>query len=93
MKEHVVTTPKLGHLSTRSSMQDTTSQLSKPMPRHMSRSAINVYDSAMSLDSRQITLPQWWPLGLLHIRDWMFWALFQLDLDKLSFSGGNILFH
>ena len=56
-KEHVATTQELDHLSTRSSMQDTTGQLSKLMPRHMSRSAINVNNSVMSIDNLLSILP------------------------------------
>ena len=55
--EHVATIQEPDYSSTRSSVQDTTSQLSKLMPRHMSRSAINVNDSIMSLDSHQSISP------------------------------------
>ena len=58
MKEHVATILELDHSSTRSSVQDITSQPFRLMLKHISRSVINVNDSVTSLDSRQSTLPQ-----------------------------------
>ena len=40
------------------SVQDTIGQLSKLMPRHMSRSVINVNNSVMSIDNPWSILPQ-----------------------------------
>ena len=58
MNEHVAITQEPDRSSTRSSVQDTTGRPSKLMPRHTSRSVINVNNSVMSIDSPQNILPQ-----------------------------------
>ena len=83
--EHVETIPELDHSSIRSSVQDTIGQPFRLMPKHMSRSVINVGDSVTSLDSCQSTLPQWWPHGRSHSGGWTFWVPSQLGPDKWNF--------
>ena len=58
MKEHVAITQEPDHLSTRLSVQVTTSQICKLMPRHMSRSAINVNGLVTSPNNHQNTSPR-----------------------------------
>ena len=58
MKEHVAITQEPDHSSIRSFVQDITGRPFKLMPRHMSRSVINVNDSVMSIDSPRNILPQ-----------------------------------
>ena len=58
MKGLVEIIRELDHSSIRSSVQGIIGRPSKLMPRRMSRSAMNVNDSATSIDNPRSTLPQ-----------------------------------